>query len=196
MTNDAVNAPPRRNNRYLLMRHGHSEANARGIIISTPARGLAHYGLSPRGQDQLAALLAEWSAPTPTRLLHSDFLRTRDTAERVAGHFGLRSQAEPRLRERHFGGLEGQPDTRYGEVWAQDARDPAHRVHGVESVVRVAARMRAVIDALEARCLGETILLVGHGDPLQILLTSLEDRPLGEHRDRPPLAPASLTLLD
>ncbi|UYG07693.1 histidine phosphatase family protein [Halomonas sp. M4R1S46] len=196
MTNDAVNAPPRRGNRYLLMRHGHSEANARGIIISTPARGLAHYGLSRRGEDQLAVLLAEWPAPAPSRLLHSDFLRTRDTAERVAGHFGLRPQAEPQLRERHFGDLEGQPDTRYAEVWAQDARDPAHGVHDVESVVRVAARMRAVIDALEARCRGETILLVGHGDPLQILLTSLEGRPLGEHRDRPPLAPASLTALD
>ncbi|RTR04524.1 histidine phosphatase family protein [Halomonas nitroreducens] len=177
------------------MRHGHSEANARGIIISTPKRGLASFGLSPRGEDQLAALLAEWPAPAPTRLLHSDFLRTRDTAERVASHFGLHPQAEPRLRERHFGGLEGQPDTRYGEVWARDARDPAHRLHGVESVERVAVRMRAVIDALEARCRGETILLVSHGDPLQILLTSLAGRPLSEHRDRPPLAPASLTVL-
>ena len=114
MTNDAVNAPPRRANRYLLMRHGHSEANARGIIISTPARGLAHFGLSRQGEDQLAALLAAWSGPTPTRLLHSDFLRTRDTAERVARHFGLCPEAEPRLRERHFGRLEGQPDSRYG----------------------------------------------------------------------------------
>ncbi|MEC9305468.1 MAG: histidine phosphatase family protein, partial [Pseudomonadota bacterium] len=29
------------------MRHGHSQANAQGTIISSPERGLLAYGLSP-----------------------------------------------------------------------------------------------------------------------------------------------------
>lgn len=182
-------------NRYLLMRHGHSQANARGMIVSSPQRGLDAFGLSPVGEAQLEALVAEWRWPAPSRLLYSDFLRTTETAARVAARFGLSLRAEPRLRERHFGELEGQSDDRYAAVWALDARDPAHGEHGVEPVTAVAERMRSVIEALEAEHRGETILLVSHGDPLQILLTALEERPLSRHRDRPPLAPASVTPL-
>ncbi|MDW7749066.1 histidine phosphatase family protein, partial [Halomonas sp.] len=48
---------------------------------------------------------------------------------------------------------------------------------------------------LEQRHAGETILLVSHGDPLQILLTALEGRELSRHRERPALTPASITVL-
>jgi broad specificity phosphatase PhoE len=195
MSTDFFNGPHRRRNRYLLMRHGHSQANAQGLIISTSQRGLADYGLSPEGESQLEQRVTDWPWPAPTRILHSDFLRTTETAARVAQRFDLVLYPEPRLRERHFGEFEGQPDKRYPEVWALDARDPAHRRFGVESVASVAERMQGVIASLERELSGETILLVSHGDPLQILLTALEDRPLSQHRDREALAPASVTPL-
>jgi len=182
-------------NRYLLMRHGHSQANQQGLIISSPERGLAGYGLSPRGRDQLDGLLTDWRWATPGRILHSDFLRTTETAARIAQYFGLRLEPETRLRERHFGAFEGEGDDRYAEVWARDAHDPSHRHAGVEAVAEVAARMRGVIVHLEQHHAGETILLVSHGDPLQILLTALEGRELSRHRERPALAPASITVL-
>ncbi|MDT8878378.1 histidine phosphatase family protein [Halomonas saccharevitans] len=182
-------------NHYLLMRHGHSQANQEGRIISSPALGLTGFGLSPRGCTQLDTLLADWRWARPQRILHSDFLRTAETAERVAAHFDLTLTLEPRLRERHFGEFEGQSDDRYAEVWARDAKDPTHRQGGVEAVSEVAARMRAVIDELERHYHDETILLVSHGDPLQILLTALEGRELSLHREREPLAPASITSL-
>ncbi|MGQ4877789.1 histidine phosphatase family protein [Billgrantia sp. LNSP4103-1] len=188
--------PGQRYNRYLLMRHGHSEANAQHLIISTPARGLAGFGLSAQGEAQLEALLAHWRWPPPTRILHSDFLRTTETARRVAAHFSLELQPEPRLRERDFGALEGMADCRYEDVWVHDARDPEHHEFGVESVASVAARMQGVIASLEQALRGETVLLVSHGDPLQIMLTALEGRLLTEHRARSPLLPASITMLD
>ncbi|MDX1466190.1 MAG: histidine phosphatase family protein [Halomonas sp.] len=195
MSNTFPPAEGARRNHYLLMRHGHSQANQEGRIISSPALGLTGFGLSPQGCAQLDTLLADWRWATPRRILHSDFLRTVETAERVAAHFGLPLTAESRLRERHFGELEGQSDARYAEVWARDALDPARRQGGVETVAQVAARMREVIDELEARHRSETILLVSHGDPLQILLTALEGRPLSLHREREALAPASITVL-
>lgn len=182
-------------NHYLLMRHGHSEANLAGRIVSTPARGVGGCGLSARGRDQLVEVLAGWRWARPQRVVHSDFLRTTETAERIARHFGLGLEADTRLRERHFGDLEGERDARYAEVWARDSRDSAHRYAGVESVVEVAARMMAVIEELERAHTGETLLLVSHGDPLQILLTALEGRDLARHREREPLAPASITPL-
>lgn len=190
-----IHAAPVYHNRYLLMRHGHSEANARHLIISTPANGLAGFGLSPLGHEQLDALLDDWRWPIPTRILHSDFLRTTETAARIADAFRLALQPEPRLRERHFGELEGQADDNYPRVWAHDAGSAEHRAYGVESVASVAARMRGVIASLENALHDETILLVSHGDPLQILLTALEGRLLTQHRAREPLLPASITAL-
>lgn len=182
-------------NRYLLMRHGHSQANAAGLIVSDPVRGVAGYGLSARGEAQLAACIDTWQGPAPDAIYHSDFLRTTQTAQRLADHFGLVPVPEERLRERYFGIFDGESDGHYAEVWARDARDPEHRHAGVESVAQVAERLTRVIDELERRHTDQTLLLVSHGDPLQILLTALEGRPLGEHRDRPSLAPASLTWL-
>lgn len=182
-------------NRYLLMRHGHSQANAQGKIISSPERGLTNYGLSEQGEQQLVDVLAQWRWPEPTRVVHSDFLRTTQTAARVAAAFALNMQKEERVRERHFGELDGQADSHYPEVWAFDAQSAEHTQWQVEPVSRVAARMCAVLDALEQRFEGETVLVVSHGDPLQILLTALAGKPLTQHREQPALLPASITLV-
>lgn len=180
-------------NRYLLMRHGHSQANQQGVIVSSPERGVENFGLSEHGEQQLAQVVATWQWPTPTRVVHSDFLRTRQTAARVAAAFGLMPSVDTRLRERHFGELEGQGDDRYPGVWALDAEDAEHRRYQVEAVSAVASRMQAVIKEWERQVSGETIMLVSHGDPLQILLTALANKPLTQHREQQALLPASIT---
>ena len=124
-------------NRYLLMRHGHSQANAQGTIISSPERGLLAYGLSPQGEQQLADTVARWHWPVPTQVVHSDFLRTTHTAARVAAAFGLGMQKEERLRERHFGELEGKADSHYPEVWAFDAQNADHTQWQVERSAKI-----------------------------------------------------------
>lgn len=182
-------------NRYLLMRHGHSQANEQGLIISSPERGLSAFGLSAQGEQQLLDVVKDWQWAIPTRLVHSDFLRTTQTAERVASAFGLALEKEERLRERYFGELDGQADRHYPDIWELDAQDATHQQHRVESVSSVATRMRAVIEELEQQCEGETVLVVSHGDPLQILLTALANKPLSLHREQPALLPASITAL-
>lgn len=182
-------------NRYLLMRHGHSEANRQGLIVSSPEMGVSAYGLSAQGERQLAECVAQWRWPQPTRVVHSDFLRTTQTAQRVADAFGLERTADVRLRERHFGELDGEADRYYPDVWAQDALSGEHRYRQVEALSSVAARLEAVIAEWEAAVANETLLIVSHGDPLQILLTALSGRPLTEHREQPALAPASITLI-
>ncbi|MEL7965974.1 histidine phosphatase family protein [Vreelandella neptunia] len=180
-------------NRYLLMRHGHSQANQQGVIVSSPERGIESFGLSEHGEQQLAQLVAGWQWPVPTRVVHSDFLRTRQTAAHVAARFGLVPSVDTRLRERNFGELEGQGDDHYPSVWALDAEDAEHRHYQVEALSGVASRMQAVIAEWEQQVSGETILLVSHGDPLQILLTALASKPLTQHREQPALLPASIT---
>ena len=179
-------------NTYLLMRHGHSEANQQGRIVSAPCRGVASFGLSDRGRKEVDESLVAWRWATPTRVVHSDFLRTTQTAQRVAEWFDVGAVVDRRLRERDFGELEGQSDARYAEAWARDALDAGHQCQGVEAVDRVAGRLLAVIRDLEQASCDECVLLVSHGDPLQILLTALEGRDLRQHRDRALMQPADV----
>ncbi|SNY97683.1 histidine phosphatase family protein [Halomonas sp. hl-4] len=188
-------APQHWRNCYLLMRHGHSQANQRGVIVSSPARGVEDFGLSDLGEQQLAQLVADWQWPIPNRVVHSDFLRTAQTAARIAAAFELVPSVDTRLRERYFGKLEGQSDDHYPSVWALDAQDAEHQRHQVEAVSAVATRMQAVIADWEQQVSGETIVLVSHGDPLQILLTALAGKSLSQHREQTALLPASMTLI-
>ncbi|EHA17168.1 hypothetical protein HAL1_03202 [Halomonas sp. HAL1] len=175
------------------MRHGHSQANQQGLIISSPERGINEFGLSAIGERQLAQAVAEWGWPVPTKVVHSDFLRTTQTAAQVASAFKLEMAVDKRLRERYFGEFDGQTDAHYPDVWALDSLNADHAHHQVEAVSSVAARMSAVMEGLEQQYTGEIILLVSHGDPLQILLTALANKPLTQHREQVALLPASIT---
>lgn len=193
MSNTFLAASYHWRNRYLLMRHGHSQANQHALIISSPERGIEAFGLSETGEQQLASIVDAWAWPVPTQVVHSDFLRTTQTATHVAEAFKLTMMPDKRLRERSFGEWEGHSDERYPDVWALDAKNADHTSLQVEAVSAVAARMMAVLEDLEEQSEGETILVVSHGDPLQILLTALQGRPLSQHRVQPALLPASIT---
>ncbi|BBI54450.1 hypothetical protein HORIV_68710 [Vreelandella olivaria] len=119
-------------------------------------------------------------------------MRTTQTAAHVAARFELVPSVDKRLRERHFGELEGQGDDRYPSIWALDAEDAEHRHYQVEALSAVASRMQMVIAAWEQQVSGETILLVSHGDPLQILLTALAKSPLPSTVNSPHYSPRAL----
>ena len=94
-------------NRFSIMRHGQSKANARGIIVSrieNDRRG--DYGLSELGRQQALAAARGCGLPGNTVICSSDFSRARQTAEIVRAHLGAPEVViAEALRERCFGGL-------------------------------------------------------------------------------------------
>ena len=175
----------RLNNRYFAMRHGHSLANQQGIIVSHPENGRDNYGLSELGCKQVRASLRQNNQlDANTVVVTSDFKRARDSAD-IAFELlscGVSICEEPRLRERHFGELELASDDSYDQVWQQDEVNPDSRVRGVESVNQVMARVTAVIADYENQYSAATILLVSHGDALQILQTAFARLDASTHR--------------
>ena len=88
-------------NSYLIMRHGQSEANVAGLIVSDPAIGCERFGLTEQGRQQVVASATEYTGEPLSRIICSDFLRTRQTAKLVTEALGLSSpQLEAGLRER------------------------------------------------------------------------------------------------
>lgn len=187
-------------NRYYGLRHGESQANAQGIIVSDPARGVPEFGLTPRGREQARAQVlacpALVQAGAGVIIYSSDFARARETAEVAraalgAGPVRLRTP----LRERAFGAFEGGPNTAYEPVWARDREDPAHTDSGVEAARAVRDRAWALVQALEEEHQGATLLLVSHGDPLQLVATAFLGRDASEHRAIAPWQPGEVRFL-
>lgn len=189
----------RLHNRYFIMRHGRSLANEQGIIVSHPDHGCRGFGLAEAGREQVRlSLRARNDLGADTLIVSSDFCRASESAEIAASMLGSgpAPRLEPRLRERDFGEYELGPDDAYANVWREDERDADSRLRGVESVNQVMARVTQVVRDLEHSFRDLTILLVSHGDALQILQTAFAKRDGSVHRDLEHLHTAEIRRLE
>jgi probable phosphoglycerate mutase len=126
----------------------------------------------------------------------SDFARAVQTGQIVSTALGAAdAMVSEALRERCFGDWEGMACENYATVWAADKVSPDHSENHVESASAVLARATAFIIALEQRYSGRDILLVSHGDTLQILQAGFLRMDPGQHRNLPPFEPAEIRRL-
>ncbi len=173
-------------NSYYFMRHGESEANVAGLIVSNPEQGCHAFGLTENGLQQVLSSIKGFAETKFDIIISSDFLRTRQSAEIVAEWCHLPAPGiKSSLRERWFGEWDGQSDIHYQDVWDNDIKpDPAND-KSVEPVEKVLQRGLDVIKQLEQEYSDKSILLVSHGDMLQILRTAFQDVPASQHRQLP-----------
>jgi probable phosphoglycerate mutase len=159
-------------NRYVLLRHGRSEANERKIIASDLANARDRFGLSPAGRREVEASVsrARESLGPGVAIHTSPFLRTVETAALAAEILGAAAPVpEDDLRERFCGEFEMTASENYHRVWERDAVDPAHTTWGAESACSILERSTRLVCALERRYAGRTVLLVTHCDVAMIL---------------------------
>ena len=185
-------------NSYFAMRHGQSMANVAGKIVSDPAIGESDYGLSDYGRHQVLESAEDFAKSLPgcskIRIISSDFLRARETADLLAESLGSEVEVQfvTELRERYFGEFDGQSDRNYQRVWELDKDNPEHQVFGVESVNSVWGRVERLITSLEQQNRGEQFVLVAHGDVLQIAQTLFLGVAAEQHRKLPHLDVAEI----
>ncbi|KAL3624341.1 hypothetical protein CASFOL_033157 [Castilleja foliolosa] len=175
-------------NRYWILRHGKSIPNERGLIVSSLENGiLEEYQLANDGvhQARLAgeSLLEELKEKEigleNVRICYSPFSRTKHTAKVVAAVLnipfeGPQCMVIQDLRERFFGSsFELQSHDKYNEIWALDEKDPFMQPEGGESVADVVSRLTRALAVMESEFEKCTVLVVSHGDPLQILQTTI-----------------------
>lgn len=189
-------------NKYYAMRHGESKANQKGIILSDPSSGkLEEFSLTPKGEKQVFTSVVQARTKglldSSTLIVCSVFsrcIRSAQIAEQVL-------EAEPsiidsRLNERWFGNWERQSNVHYQDVWTEDGWAPDHTLNAVESAVAVQKRTSELIQQLELAHQGRRILLVSHGDALQILQTWFAGLSAAKHRSLPHLETAEIRLLN
>jgi len=184
-------------NRFSVMRHGQSKANVADVIVSrieTDRRG--DYGLSEVGRRQALAAGQQCGLPRDTVICSSDFSRARETAELVRTCLRAREViVDEALRERCFGDWEGTPTVNYERVWEADAADAGQAANGVEPTASVLDRVTRLVADIEWKYSGLDVLLVSHGDTLQILQAGFLGLDPSAHRRLPHLATGEIRRL-
>jgi 2,3-bisphosphoglycerate-dependent phosphoglycerate mutase len=180
--------------RLVVIRHGETAWNAAGRL-----QGHQDIPLNPLGRAQAAALAGALAGEGLAAVVASDLQRAWQTGAALAGPLGLPLQAEPGLRERCFGSLEGLTHAEIEARWPADARrvrerDPGFTPERGESLLDLQARCLATVDRVAAAFAGRSVALVCHGGVLDILYRAATHVAL----DRPrswPLGNASINRL-
>ncbi|HMM96352.1 MSMEG_4193 family putative phosphomutase [Phycicoccus sp.] len=183
----------------LLLRHGHSTANADGVLAGwTEGVGLTDTG---RGQ---AARVAERLAPiTVVRAVSSPLQRCLETAAVAVP--SLEVATDERLGECHYGSWTGRrlSDAAKDPLWRviQDdpaaATFPASDVDPGESLGEMAERVVGAVRALDAEVESQhgkaaVWLAVSHGDPIKAVVAEAVGAGIGGLQ-RVRVDPGSLT---
>jgi len=156
--------------RLLLARHGLTDWN-----VAHRFQGQHDVPLNAIGRGQVAALAERLAGETIQAIYTSNLQRAQATAAAIATRHTCPHIVEPRLSEISFGAWEG---LTYAEI---TARDPViltaweqnileNAPPGGETLTQLATRVQALLDDLVPTHSGQTLLLVSHGGPLQVLI--------------------------
>lgn len=165
---------------FWLVRHGQTDWNLTGRW-----QGQASHApeLNDAGRTQALAIREQLMDVRLAAVYASDLLRSRQTAELIAKPFGLPVTLEPRLREMNLGAWEGMLSEDIRAQFPQELmmrdQDPLHTpAPQGESPLDVAARVYAAMDDIAARHRGESVLIVGHGVSLAVIVCRAQGIPL------------------
>lgn len=166
----------------ILIRHGETIWNR-----DMRFQGHGDSGLTDKGRAHTEALGKRLAAMPFDRLLSSDLGRARATADIIAGHTGHAVETDPRLRERHYGVLEGlnikEIRRDHAAVYEQlITEDPDFVIPGGQSHRQ---HHRTNIDFLEdwlATNPGQSAAIVSHGGFLDNVFRHVTGLPIGTPR--------------
>jgi len=158
--------------RVCLVRHGETAWNTERRLQGHIDIPLNDTGLS---QAEATARSLARAGLRFSALYSSDLERARQTAAAIARAHALPPQHDPRLRERHYGHLQGltldEAEHRHPENFRRfKARDPHFALpDDGESLNTLAARVHAALEDIAREHAGETVVVVTHGGVLDMV---------------------------
>ena len=149
----------------VLVRHGRTDANARGLLL-----GRADPALDDEGRRQAARLAVALGPLDGARVVTSPLARCRQTAQAIvaANAPGAAVEVDERWIELDYGAFDG---LGAGDVpaatWAAWRADVAWTPEGGESLAALGVRVRAACEALAGEARDRDVVVVTHVSPLK-----------------------------
>jgi broad specificity phosphatase PhoE len=154
----------------ILVRHGQTDSNVRGLLL-----GRADPPLTEAGYRQACALAA--ALPRADRIVSSPLARARHTAAVLAGAapgaaVAAEVEVDARWIEMDYGELDGRPPSALGErTWQAWREDPDFVPAGGESLAAVCARVREACEELAEDAARGDVVVVSHVSPIKAAVT-------------------------
>jgi broad specificity phosphatase PhoE len=149
----------------VLVRHGRTDANARGLLL-----GRADPGLDDEGRCQAAGLAAALGPTDVARIVTSPLSRCRQTADAIAAAAapGVPVDVDERWIELDYGALDGLGASDVpAATWAAWRADVAWAPEGGESLAALGDRVRVACAQLADDAQERDVLVVTHVSPVK-----------------------------
>ena len=180
--------------RIILIRHGQSEANLKGVF-----GGNTDFELSGLGIKQ-AELAAKYLKETENieKVYCSDLKRAYKTGCVVAEEFGIEITKDKRLREINGGEWEGEPFDSLGQrsdykIWLSDIGNV--KCPGGEAVKDLQIRFKEALCEIAEENKGKTVAVATHATPIRAMMSYIKSGGAEMMKDIPWVSNASLTTL-
>jgi len=146
----------------IVVRHGQTDANARGVLL-----GRSDPALDATGRMQASAVAAALSPlRRDTRIISSPLRRCRETAAIITREGAV--EIDERWIELDYGSFEGRPVADVPEeTWVRWRSDPAYSPGGGESLRALGARVSEACAALLDEAAARDVIVVTHVSPVK-----------------------------
>ncbi len=152
---------------FYLVRHGESENNVEGILSSWPEKRIFH--LTENGREQAKKAGERLIGKQATRIYSSPITRALETARIVSGIIGTDIVVDERLRETDFGIYDCESHDIRFKKYASDLDRIDTDDREIEGLRKVRDRIGKFIDDVIRNDAGKKIVIVSHGDPLELM---------------------------
>ena len=155
----------------VLVRHGRTDANRRGLLLGRADPGLDETGRA-HARAHGAGRAEDLADRSPVRVVTSPLQRTSETAAAIASALGVEASPEPGLLEIDYGEWDERPLAEVpADAWRAWRADPDFAAPGGESLRALQDRVGPCIERLlaEARASGDrgVVVAVTHVSPIK-----------------------------
>jgi broad specificity phosphatase PhoE len=155
---------------FILIRHAESTWNA-----AQRWQGHGDAPLSELGLEQAERCAERMRGEQVDRLICSDLMRTRQTAEAIGRVLGMSPESSKGLRELEIGRWTGMTREQIAETDAEllaafDSGDPSIHPGDGESRNEIRSRVRGVVESLAEQYPGARLVLVVHSGVIKALV--------------------------
>lgn len=156
-------------NRYILVRHGEAESNAKNIVSGKPEN---QHSLTAKGRKEVLAMAQKIKNRKIDLIFASDFIRTRETAEIIASETGFSKEKiifDDRIREINSGEFNLRPVEEYRNYFSSTLEKFSKKPPVGENLLDVKIRVCSFLSDLEQKYKGKNILIVSHEYPIWMM---------------------------
>ena len=183
--------------RLILVRHGESEANEKGLFVGHTDSPLSKRGIK-QAEKTAEYIVNKWKIDV---IYSSDLKRAYDTALSISKRGGVDIISDERLREIYGGDWEGEVFTELSEKFPEDRAlwrtDIANsRCTNGESVRELSKRINERLVEIARDNDGKTVVVTTHATPIGCMLALWKMRDIEKMKDIRWVDNASVTVIE